>query len=170
MRKETKIILTREGCQKDLIGWAKRCLVRDVLLLVVMAVIFVPLFLLSVAVAGEFPALGIPLAVICAAAPLWFVGKIACNIRIFALTARGGFSLVRDRVRYTAKGETPRKPFGGNSPVNVLYFEKYGRYVPSETVFSLTAPGDAFYVARLHTKNGKTVFAYHTAMYEYKEI
>ena len=169
MPQETKTALTHEGCQKDLVGWAKRCLARDLLLLVAMAIVFCPLFLVSLAVAGEIPVLGVLFAALCAFAPSYFICKSVYDLWMLCLVARGGFSLVRDRVRYTAKGETPRKPFGGNSPVNVLYFEKYGRYVPSDTVFAMTSVGDEFILAILHTKKNAVAFACHAAMYEYKD-
>lgn len=169
MPQETKTAITRENCQKQLADWVRRELARDLLLLAAMAIVFCPLFLVSLAVAGEIPALGVLFAVLCAFAPVYFICKSVYDLWMLCLVARGGFSLVRDRVRYTAKGETPRKLFGGNSPVNVLYFEKYGRYVPSDTVFAMTSVGDEFILANLHTKKTAAAFAYHTAMYEYKD-
>lgn len=169
MPQETKTAITRESCQKQLADWAKRELVRDLLLLAAMVIVFCPLFLVSLAVAGEIPVLGVLFAVLCTFAPVYFICKSVYDLWMLCLVARGGFSLVRDRVRYTAKGETPRKPFGGNSPVNVLYFEKHGRYVPSDTVFAMTSVGDEFILAILHTKKNAVAFACHAAMYEYKD-
>jgi hypothetical protein len=75
MPQETKTALTRESCQKELADWAKRELVRDLLLLAAMAIIFCPLFLVSLAVAGEIPVLGVLFAVLCAFAPVYFICK-----------------------------------------------------------------------------------------------
>ena len=169
MPQETKTALTRESCQKELADWVRCELARDLLLLAAMVIVFCPLFLVSLAVAGEIPALGVLFAVLCAFAPSYFICKSVYDLWMLCLVARGGFSLVRDRVRYTAKGETPRKPFGGNSPVNVLYFEKYGRYVPSDTVFAMTSVGDEFILAVLSTKKTAVVFAFHTAIYTLEE-
>ena len=48
MKKESKNILTRESCQKELVRWAKGEMIPDAVLLVIMLSIFVPLFVACV--------------------------------------------------------------------------------------------------------------------------
>jgi hypothetical protein len=59
MTKESKNILTRESCQKELVRWAKGEMIPDVVLLMVMLLIFVPLFVACVYVAKNILVLGI---------------------------------------------------------------------------------------------------------------
>ena len=50
-----------------------------------------------------------------------------------------------------------------------LYFVHYGRYLPSDTVYELTDPGDTFYLVIVEARKPVISLAYHTEMYTDKE-
>ncbi len=52
----------------------------------------------------------------------------------------------------------------------MIYFSKYGRCIPSGTVFDLASENDEFYLVILDKKNPELEFAYYSMMYDYKEI
>lgn len=166
MIKETKNILTRESCQKELIRWAKGEMLPDVVLLVVMLLIFVPLFVACISLAKNILVLGIILALICTAAPVVFVYRIVCAIMRLRLVKQGAFSIVRDTVSRISRGEVPKNYSEGRRTVDVVYFTKYGRYTSLRTPFDLSSAGDEFYLVILHGKKDQIVFAYHSMMYE----
>ena len=170
MIKETKNILTRESCQKELIRWAKGEMLPDVVLLVVMLLIFVPLFVACISLAKNILVLGIILALICTAAPVVFVYRIVCAIMKLRLVKQGAFSIVRDTVSRISRGEVPKNYSEGRRTVDVVYFTKYGRYTSLRTPFDLSSAGDEFYLVILHGKKDQIVFAYHSIMYECKDF
>ena len=170
MIKETKKILTRESCQKELIRWAKGEMLPDVVLLVVMLLIFVPLFVACISLAKNILVLGIILALICTAAPVVFVYRIVCAIMKLRLVKQGAFSIVRDTVSRISRGEVPKNYSEGRRTVDVVYFTKYGRYTSLRTPFDLSSAGDEFYLVILHGKKDQIVFAYHSIMYECKDF
>ena len=170
MIKETKNILTRESCQKELVRWAKGEMLPDIVLLVVMLLIFVPLFVACIYLAKNILVLGIILALICTAAPVVFVYRIVCAIMKLRLVKQGTFSIVRDTVSRISRGEVPKNYSEGRRTVDVVYFTKYGRYTSLRTPFDLSSAGDEFYLVILHGKKDQIVFAYHSMMYECKDF
>ena len=170
MIKETKNILTRESCQKELVRWAKGEMLPDIVLLVVMLLIFVPLFVACIYLAKNILVLGIILALICTAAPVVFVYRIVCAIMKLRLVKQGAFSIVRDTVSRISRGEVPKNYSEGRRTVDVVYFTKYGRYTSLRTPFDLSSAGDEFYLVILHGKKDQIVFAYHSMMYECKDF
>lgn len=86
------------------------------------------------------------------------------------LVKKDEFSIVKDTVCRLSKSETPRAYFEGKREVDVLYFTKHGRYIASQTIFTLSSVGDTFYLVLLRTKKEKLVFAYHAAMYTCTEV
>ena len=109
MPKETKYVLTREACYEELIRWAKGEMIPDAVLLIVMLLIFVPLFVTCVFAAKYIPVLGIILALACTVAPAFLVYKTVCDIIRLRLVRKGSFSIVRDTVSRISKGEVPKK-------------------------------------------------------------
>ena len=168
MTKEYKNILTRETCEKELIRWAKGKLLPDIVLLVIMLLIFVPLFVACVYVAKNMLVLGILLALICTAAPAFFTYRIVCDIIKLRLVKKGAFSIARDTVSRISKGEVPKNYSEGRHAVDTVYFTKYGRCTSLRTPFDLSSVGDEFYLVILHGKKDQIVFAYHSMMYECK--
>ena len=75
MQKESKNILTREGCKTELKKLSKANLVQDSIILAVLLLIFVPLFILSIYLAKYILILGIILpffsTAASSAAPCW---------------------------------------------------------------------------------------------------
>ena len=170
MAKEDKNLLTREACQKELIRWAKEKLLPDIVLLVITLLIFVPLFVACVYVAKYILVLGMILALICAAAPAFFVYKMICDITKLRLAKKGAFSIARDTVSRISRGEVPKNYSEGRRMVDVVYFTKYGRCTSLQTPFDLSSVGDEFYLVILHGKQDQLVFAYHSMMYECKDF
>ena len=169
MTKEPKNILTRESCKKELKRSAKANLIQNSILLAVMLLIFVPLFLLSIYLAKYILALGIALALICTIFPIVFAYRIVRDIIFLRIIGQNGFSIVKDTVLRVSRGELPRSYSEGQS-VDAIYFAKHGRYVSKGTAFELTSAGDEFYLVIIHAKKEKIVFAYHSMMYDCKEI
>lgn len=170
MTKESKNILTRENCQKELVRWAKGKLLPDVVLLMVMLLIFVPLFVACVYVAKNILVLGIILALMCTVAPAFFIYKIVRDIIKMCLVKQGAFSIVKDTVSRISKGEVPKNYSEGRHTVDAVYFTKYGRCTSLQTPFDLSSVGDEFYLVILHGKKDQIVFAYHSMMYECKDL
>ena len=166
MTKESKNILTRESCQKELVRWAKGKTLPDIVLLVMMLLIFVPLFVACVYVAKNILVLGIILALIFTVAPAFFVYRIVCDIIKLRLVKQGAFSIARDTVSRISRGEVPKNYSEGRHTVDVVYFTKYGRCTSLQTPFDLSSVGDEFYLVLLHGKKEQLVFAYHSMMYE----
>ena len=170
MEKETKNILTRDYCQKELTRWVKGEIVPDIVLFGIMLSIFVPLFVLCVYIAKYILVLGIILALICTVAPIIFVYRIICDIIKMRLVKRGAFSIVRDTVCCISKGETPKKYSEDRRTVNAVYFTEHGRCTSLQTAFDLISVGDEFYLVILHAKKDQIAFAYHSMMYECKNF
>ena len=170
MTKESKNILTRESCQKELVRWAKEKLLSDIVLLAVMLLIFVPLFVACVYVAKNILALEIILALICASAPAFFTYRIVCDIIKLRLVKQGAFSITRDTVSRISRGEIPKNYSEGRHTVDAVYFTKHGRCTSLQTPFDLSSVGDEFYLVILHGKKDQIVFAYHSMMYECKDL
>ena len=168
MTKESKNILTRESCQKELVRRAKGNLIPDIVLLVFMLLIFVPFFVACIYLAKYIFILGIILALICPIAPAFFVYRIVCDIIKLRLAKQGAFSIARDTVSRISRGEIPKKYSEGRHTVDVVYFTKYGRCTSIRTPFDLTSVGDEFYLVVLHGKKDRIAFAYHSMMYECK--
>ena len=168
MTKESKNILTRESCQKELVRWAKGEMIPDVVLVIVMLLIFVPLFVACVYVAKNILVLGIMLALMCTIVPAFFIYKIVRDIIKMCLVKQGAFSIVKDTVSRISKGEVPKNYSEGRHTVDVVYFAKYGRCTSMKTPFDISSEGDEFYLVVLHGKKDQIVFAYHSMMYECK--
>ena len=169
MTKESKNILTRESCQKELVRWAKEEMIPDVVLLMVMLMIFVPLFVACVYVAKNILVLGIILALLCTAAPAFFAYKIVCDMIKLRLVKHGAFSVARDTVSRIARGETPKNASEGRHTVDAVYFTKHGRCTSLKTPFDLSSVGDECYLVILNGKKDQIIFAYHSMMYEYTD-
>ncbi|MBQ7968302.1 MAG: hypothetical protein IJ292_00575 [Clostridia bacterium] len=164
MPKESKNILTREGCQKELIRLTKGKLLHDVVLLMVMLLIFVPLAFIGLYLSKYILIFGIVTILVCAAPPLIFVYKLIYNIIKLHLVEKNKFSIVKDTISRLSKDE----PMGRHT-VDAIYFTLNGRYVPSKSTFDLSTVGDEFYLVILHTKKNELCFAFHTMMYECKD-
>ena len=172
MTKETKNIITRDICKSDLKHMAKADLLQDVVLFVIMLLIFVPFILMAVHVAKYILILGVVVALACTIAPVVFACRIILDITALRLVERGGFSIVKDTVSRLSKGEIPKKYSEGRHTVDVIYFTKYGRCTSSslKTPFDLSSVGDEFYLVVLHNKKQEIALAFHSMMYECKDV
>ena len=169
MIKESKNILTREACQKELIRWAKGELLPDVVLFMIMLLIFAPLFAGCVYASKYILILGVILALICIVAPAFFAYRIICDIIMMRLVKQGAFSIARDTVSRISRGEKPKSYSEGRHTVDAVYFTKYGRCTSLRTPFDLSGVGDEFYLVILHGKKKQIIFAYQSLMYECKD-
>ena len=170
MAKESKNLLTREFCKKELLRWAKGELLPDVVLLAIMLFVFVPFIFLSISIAKYILILGIVLALICAVVPIIFVCRIILDMIALRLVKQGGFSIVKDTVLRLSKDELSKNDSEGGQYVDVIYFSEHGRYIASGVAFDISSVGDEFYLVILHAKKEKIVFAFHSMMYDYKEV
>ena len=165
----TKSIITHAGCKKDLLNIVKANMLQDTVLLGIMLLIFVPLMLLSISLINHILPLGIVLALMCAIPPALFVYRIVLDVMTVKAVERDGFSIVKDSVCRLSKGEIPKKYAEGRSPVDVIFFTRYGRYTASKIAFDMSCIGDEFYLVLLHGKKEKIILAFHSAMYELQE-
>ena len=171
MKTESKNILTRENCKVELKGLSKARLMRDLVVLALLLLIFVPLFLLSLYLAKYILILGIAFALVCMIFPAMFVYRIIRDVTFSKMIEQNGFSIVKDTVSHVSLNETPKSYAEGRLPINVIYFADHGRCVAPKvkTPFDLSTSGDEFYLIILH-KKGEIVFAYHSAMYDCNEL
>ena len=156
MKKESKNNLTREGCKIELKRLSKANLVQDLVILVVLLLIFVPLFILSIYLAKYILILGIAFALICMIFPVLLIYKIICAVMFSRTVEQDGFSIVKDTVSRISRDEIPKSYSEGRRTVNVIYFAKYGRCIAPKvrTPFDLSGVGDEFYLVILN-KNKK---------------
>ena len=171
MQKESKTILTRQSCKIELKKLSKANLVQALVILVVLLLIFVPLFILSIYLAKYILILGIAFALICMIFPGLFIYRIIRDVMFLRTVEQDGFSIVKDTVSRISRDEIPKSYSEGRRTVNVIYFAKCGRCVAPKvrTPFDLSCVGDEFYLVILN-KNKKIIFAYNLAMYECKEL
>lgn len=165
MIKESKNIISREICKKDLVHLAKADLLSDLVLFAVGLLIFVPLAFMGIYLLKYSLILGIVTIFVCATPPLFFVYKLIYNVIRLRLVKQNKFSIVKDTVSRLSKGEIE-----GRHTVDAIYFTFNGRYVPTKTVFDLSSEGDEFYLVILHTRKNELCFAFHTTMYECKDM
>ena len=168
MSKETKNLITRESCKRDLTRSAKAGLLQDLVLLGVILLIFVPLIIISIYVAGHILILGLVFALLCAVAPIVFACRAVSDIMLIRLIERDGFSVVKDTVSRLSKGEAPQKYSEGKRELDVIYFTEHGRYIPSGVAFDISSVGDEFYLVVLHTREKRVALAFHSDIYECK--
>lgn len=170
MTKESKNIITRESCKKDLKHNFKAALIKDSTLLAVLSLLFIPLICLGIYLCQYLIVLGILTIVICAAPFAFLIYRLTKDIKMIRLIAQDGFSIVKDTVYRLSKGETPKNYSEGRHEVDVIYFSKYGRYISGGAQFQLSSVGDEFYLVVLHKKEKEIAFAFHSMMYECKEL
>ena len=169
MAKQTKNLITRESCKKELTHIAKADLRSDSILLTVTLLLMIPFIIVSVIVAKYILVLGILTALIFAAPPVIFICMIVRDIMNLRLINSGGFSIVKDKVYSKIKGETPRKRSEGKYWVDVIYFEAHGRRIASGLNFEMASVGDEFSLVIMHNKQKNIAMIFHSMMYDYKE-
>lgn len=170
MSNKTKNILSREGCKKELVRFAKGEMLPDIVLFGVMLLIFIPLICMSAYVMRYIKILGFLFALLCSIAPVIFICRIVLDAMTLRLVNKDCFSIEKDTVSRLSKGEFPKSYSEGKNYVDVLYFEKRGRYVATGITFNISSVGDEFYLVILKGKKEKIVFAYHSSMYDYREV
>ena len=165
MNKMTKNIITRESCKKELVHLAKADMKCYTVLLLALALVYLPLFFAGLGVAKDAAVLGIPMMVFSLFLPCFFGYMIFNAARMLGEIEQGEFSVVTDTVSYLSRGEV----VGRNQTADVIYLSEFGRYIPSQTVFDLTDTDDTFYVVVINRRKKVPVFVYHSMLYEYVE-
>ena len=134
----------------------------------VMTLLFLPIIILAFHVAKQPMEWVISIGgVVLLMLPLvLFLAQLLLGIKMFRLVGRGGFSIVKDTVKGMSRGEVISR----HSTADVLYFTKYGRFIPSQTTFDLSAVGDEFYLVVLGNKKKDICYAYHTKIYECDDL
>lgn len=165
--KQTKNLLTRDMCQKELIHLSKASVHMSIVFLVIMGVLTLLFVLMGIWCMNDYSViLGLILIIAFVALYLFFVKGFIEELILSRRASAGRFYIVKDTVSRLSRGE----PAGKYRTVDALYFTKYGRFVPTQTVFNLTSLGDEFYLVIIPTKKPKICFAFHTMMYECNDV
>lgn len=173
---ETKNLLTREFCKseykkqyKDKMRYCTGAYLILFFLGILGALLCIPLM-------KAFFLIGVLYFIPFACAVFVVIWQTIFEILIIKKLDRGEFSIVKDEVHRKSEGEVPDfflMRFSiftiRNRVQDVLYFKKYGRYRPSDTVFACTDQGDTFYLMVLDDRKKTVLMVYHSDMYEYKE-
>lgn len=161
MQKQSKNIISREACKKDLQHLARADVYQSAVLLAVVLLIFVPLFCMSIYVSKHILGLGLIFALICAALPIIFAVRLIRRLARMRLIRQNGFSIVKDTVCRLSKDESD-----GRHTVDALYFTDYGRCTSYKPAFEVSSVGDEFFLVVLHTKKKEICFAFNAVAYE----
>ncbi|MBO5897927.1 MAG: hypothetical protein J6R04_02840, partial [Clostridia bacterium] len=140
MEKKTKNKITRGAVGEHLYITQRGTVVLDAFIVLIMLLLFTPLFFLGLFLARFLPLLGGLFAAFCPIPPAFCTYNLCKEIRIARCLKRGEFSVVKDTVAYRAKGEMPRYGEGRGS-VNVIYFVEHDRYVVSSSTFDMCGEG-----------------------------
>ncbi len=165
MAKQTKNIITRASCHKELLHIAKADVYSGVVLLAVMLVVFVPFIFLGVFLAEFLVIFGIAFALCCLIVPAYWTYQLIVALRMLDRVKRGEFSIVKDTVSRLSPGEPV-----GRSTVDAVYFSTYGRFVPGKTAYDLTSVGDEYYLVVMDIKKEPIRMAFHTIVYECEDV
>ena len=170
MQKESKNILTREGCKAELKRLSKEVLVENSVILAILLLIFVPLFISSIYLTTRILILAIVLALLCVLPPAFFVYAVIRAVMLLRTIEQNGFLIVKDTVSHICRDEIARNYFEGHRTVHAIYFAKYGRCIATKvrSTFGLPCAGDEFYLVILR-KNEEIIVAYDLAIYDYRE-
>ena len=170
MQKESKNILTREGCKAELKRLSKEVLVKSSVILAILLLIFVPLFILSTCLSTSILIVEIAFALLCALPPAFWVYEMIRAVMLLRTIEQNGFSIVKDTVSHICRDEIARNYFEGHRTVHAIYFAKYGRCIAPKvrSPFGLPCAGDEFYLVILR-KNEEIIVAYDLAIYDYRE-
>ena len=164
--KQTKNVLTRDMIRNELQHITKASVKVNIVFLISMSVICVPFILLGIAGMSDSIVFG-TLLVLILVTPLAFLTKMLIDSIIEKnMVEKGEFYIIKDTVSRLSRGE----PAGRYRTVDVLYFTKLGRHVPSKTVFDLSSVGDEFYLVLIAKRKLQITFAYHTMMYECNDV
>ena len=161
-----KNLLSRQECQQSALREAKGTVLIRSAFFFAAAVLLVPMIAVGFGVLAPVLFLSIPLVVLSFVLLFLFAWYLAKSVIALALISRGEFSIVKDIVSQKVAGEAERYR---RSPVNVLYFSVYGRYVCKKTYFDLASEGDEFYVVILNNKKKTIVACYPVTLYDCKE-
>lgn len=165
MIKETKNIITKETCKKDLMNSAKTTFFAMLFLLPLILLLAIFLIIGGISVM-EYIFLGIISIALAAFISFCFIFALINRFLVLNLIKKNEFSIVKDTVCRISKGELVSR----NRTANVIYFTKFGRHIPSQTVFDLTSIDDEFYIVVIHTKEKEPALFFHSMMYECKEL
>ena len=164
---ETKNLLTLEFCKQTLLKKEQRSLRFALLFFFGLMPVTITLLVFGIHTVRAYSIffLFYPAAAILAILALLYL-VIYHEVQLGKIK-RGAFSLVTDQV--SEKREELVSTGRSGRLEKALYFVHYGRYLPSDTVYELTDPGDTFYLVIVEARKPVISLAYHTEMYTDKE-
>ena len=160
----TKNIITRESCKQEILHICRADVRYNIVLLIAFAPLYVPLIIFGAFSLKENLLIIIPF-VAFLAIPIMFGYLVFNAIRIKREVEQGAFSVLIDIASYLSEGEV----VGRNRTADVIHFAKFGRYIPSKTVFDMTSEGDEFYIVVINRKKKVPVLVFSRLLYEYVE-
>lgn len=177
MAKETKNLLKKADCQRELFKSRSFRLRQCIPLAIILSLFLIPL---SIGLFSFLKDLTSPLAtvLVCAIGLICYIPILSFGYVILTILTelrmlkQGEIVILVDTVARIARGEVVRGGANGRySTADALYFKMTGRYVPSKTVFDLTSRDDSFYVVFLSNQKRRTgvLLAYPTKLYECHE-
>ena len=165
--KQTKNKLTRDLIKEELKRLTKSSVRFSTVFLITTGIsVGLPFILLGIFGMSDSLISGIACIVIGTALLLFLAKLLLDDVRRTRLVEKGKFFIIKDSVSRISRDE----PQGRYRTVNVLYFVRFGRYIPPKTTFNLSSVGDEFYLVILSTRKPEICFAYHTMMYECNDI
>ena len=172
MAKETKNLLKKADCQRELSKSRSFRLRQYIPLAIILSLFLIPL---SIVLFSFLKDLTSPLAtvLVCAIGLICYIPILIFGYSILTILMelrmlkQGEIVILVDTVTRISRGEAN----GRYSTADALYFKMTGRYVPSKTVFDLTSRDDSFYVVFLSNQKRRTgvLLAYPTKLYECHE-
>ena len=160
----TKNIITRESCKQEILHICRADVRYNIVLLLAFAPLYIPFILVCAFFLKENLLIIIPFAVSLAIPSLF--GYLVFNaVRIKREVEQGAFSVLIDIASYLSEGEA----VGRNRTADVIHLAKFGRYIPSRTIFDLTSAGDEFYIVVINRKKKVPVLVFSRLLYEYVE-
>ena len=165
MAKQTKNIITRDGCKDEALKSIKKDITLYAILLVFSLLLYIPFFVIVGASFELGIFWGILMLLSCFCIHIVFICIIVYNLRLMQALKRDGVTIVIDRAVRLCE-EADRMPNRRFATVNVIYFRDHDRHVYNGSLFELFSHGDEFYLVVIKKKKEKVISAYNTKFYE----
>lgn len=171
----TKNILTREVCVKEFeneLNKRKPALIGSSVGLLIFGMLLIFLGVIMMTYIFELGLIFTVVFVFAIILDFWFTIRDFVALRMLK---KGKFSVVKDEVCRKAEGKWNYWYMGRRSRIeraklrdvdNFLYFTRHGKYIVSDTVFSMTDQWDTFYLVVLDGRKPRILAAYHSDMYD----
>ena len=168
MAKQTKNIITREGCKDEALKSIKSEIITYSIILAFSLLLYIPFFVIVGASFELGIFWGILMLLCCFCVHIVFICLIFYNVRLMQTIKREGVTVVIDRaVRFSE--EADRMPNRRFATVKVIYFRDHDRQIYRGSLFELFENGDEFYLVVIKKRKEKVVAIYSTKLYELKD-